>query len=106
MRTVPAVPAVPAPGGAKFSYVAAAFLLFVTSLIAYGPDSRVCLYVMAGWTLALIAYVVRRFVPPETITSIIENVRGATADPPAAPSPVAVFAGPTGATISVPRSSA
>jgi AAT family amino acid transporter len=44
----------PAPGGAKFSYVAIAFLLFVTGLIAYDPDSRVCLYVMAGWTFALI----------------------------------------------------
>ncbi|MFJ9627568.1 amino acid permease [Streptomyces sp. NPDC101175] len=43
----------PAPGGTKFSYVAIAFLLFVTGLIAYDPDSRVCLYVMAGWTLAL-----------------------------------------------------
>jgi AAT family amino acid transporter len=43
----------PAPGGAKFSYVAIAFLLFVTGLIAYDPDSRVCLYVMVGWTLAL-----------------------------------------------------
>lgn len=43
----------PAPGGAKFSYVAIAFLLFVTGLIAYDPDSRVCLYVMAGWTIAL-----------------------------------------------------
>ncbi|MGP4045479.1 amino acid permease [Streptomyces sp. 2A115] len=43
----------PAPGGAKLSWVAVVFLLFVTGLIAYDPDSRVCLYVMAGWAAAL-----------------------------------------------------
>ncbi|MET8947776.1 amino acid permease [Streptomyces sp. NPDC004542] len=43
----------PAPGGAVCSYVAIAFLLFVTGLIAYDADSRVCLYVMAGWAAAL-----------------------------------------------------
>ncbi|MCT9082443.1 amino acid permease [Streptomyces fulvoviolaceus] len=43
----------PAPGGAKGSYVAIAFLLFVTCLIAYDADSRVCLYVMAGWAAVL-----------------------------------------------------
>ncbi|MDQ0813186.1 AAT family amino acid transporter [Streptomyces sp. B3I7] len=43
----------PAPGGAVFSYVAIAFLLFVTGLIAYDKDSRICLYVMAVWAVAL-----------------------------------------------------
>ena len=43
----------PAPGGAVCSYIAIAFLLFVTGLIAYDADSRVCLYVMAGWAVAL-----------------------------------------------------
>jgi AAT family amino acid transporter len=33
--------------------VAIAFLLFVTGLIAYDADSRICLYVMAGWAVAL-----------------------------------------------------
>ncbi|KKD07171.1 amino acid permease [Streptomyces sp. WM6386] len=43
----------PAPGGSKGSYVAIVFLLFVTGLIAYDSESRVCLYVMAGWAAAL-----------------------------------------------------
>ncbi|MFF1295160.1 MULTISPECIES: amino acid permease [unclassified Streptomyces] len=43
----------PAPGGSKGSYVAIVFLLFVTGLIAYDSESRVCLYVMAGWAVAL-----------------------------------------------------
>jgi AAT family amino acid transporter len=43
----------PAPGGAVCSYIAIAFLLFVTALIAYDADARVCLYVMAGWAVAL-----------------------------------------------------
>lgn len=43
----------PAPGGAKCSWIAVVFLLFVTGLIAYDADSRVCLYVMAGWAAAL-----------------------------------------------------
>ncbi|HET9381810.1 MAG TPA: amino acid permease [Streptomyces sp.] len=43
----------PAPGGAKLSWVAIVFLLFVTGLIAFDADARVCLYVMAGWALAL-----------------------------------------------------
>ncbi|MET8827439.1 amino acid permease [Streptomyces sp. NPDC004610] len=43
----------PAPGGAVCSWIAIAFLLFVTCLIAYDADARVCLYVMAGWTAAL-----------------------------------------------------
>ncbi|GAA3303332.1 hypothetical protein GCM10020295_51680 [Streptomyces cinereospinus] len=43
----------PAPGGATCSYVAIAFLLFVTGIIAYDADARVCLYVMAVWAAAL-----------------------------------------------------
>ncbi len=43
----------PAPGGSVCSWIAIAFLLFVTCLIAYDADSRVCLYVMAGWAAAL-----------------------------------------------------
>jgi AAT family amino acid transporter len=43
----------PAPGGVVCSYIAMAFLLFVTGLIAYDADSRVCLYVMAVWALGL-----------------------------------------------------
>ena len=43
----------PAPGGAVCSWFAIVFLLFVTCLIAYDADSRVCLYVMAGWAAAL-----------------------------------------------------
>jgi AAT family amino acid transporter len=43
----------PAPGGSAFSWVAIVFLLFVTGLIAYDADSRVCLYVMAGWAAVL-----------------------------------------------------
>ncbi|MDF3144804.1 MULTISPECIES: amino acid permease [unclassified Streptomyces] len=43
----------PAPGGSLCSWIAIVFLLFVTGLIAYDADSRVCLYVMAGWAVAL-----------------------------------------------------
>lgn len=43
----------PAPGGSVGSWIAIVFLLFVTCLIAYDADSRVCLYVMAGWAVAL-----------------------------------------------------
>jgi len=43
----------PAPGGAVCSWIAIVFLLFVTCLIAYDADSRICLYVMAGWAAAL-----------------------------------------------------
>ncbi|MER6076422.1 amino acid permease [Streptomyces sp. NPDC001817] len=43
----------PAPGGTKCSWIAIGFLLFVTALIAYDADSRICLYVMAGWATAL-----------------------------------------------------
>ncbi|MFE5600077.1 amino acid permease [Streptomyces coelicoflavus] len=44
----------PAPGGSVCSYIAIAFLLFVTCLIAYDADARVCLYVMGGWFIALL----------------------------------------------------
>jgi hypothetical protein len=37
------------------------------------------------WTLALIAYAVKRFVPPETMESLLGKVQGS----PAAPAPVA-----------------
>ncbi|MEW2321970.1 amino acid permease [Streptomyces griseoincarnatus] len=43
----------PAPGGALFSWVALAFLLGVTVMIAADADARVCLYVAAGWAVAL-----------------------------------------------------
>ncbi|WP_128428792.1 amino acid permease [Streptomyces cyaneus] len=43
----------PAPGGSVCSWIAIVFLLFVTGLIAYDSDARVCLYVMAGWAAAL-----------------------------------------------------
>jgi amino acid transporter, AAT family len=43
----------PAPGGSVCSYIAIVFLLFVTGMIAYDADSRICLYVMAGWAIAL-----------------------------------------------------
>ncbi|MGV9988806.1 amino acid permease [Streptomyces olivaceus] len=43
----------PAPGGSVCSYIAIAFLLFVTCLVAYDSEARVCLYVMAGWAAAL-----------------------------------------------------
>ncbi|WP_181808002.1 amino acid permease [Streptomyces shenzhenensis] len=45
--------AFPAPGGVKCTWIAIAFLLFVTCLIAYDGDSRVCLYVMTCWAAAL-----------------------------------------------------
>src|SRR5690606_20460876 len=43
----------PAPGGALFSWVALAFLIGVTVMIAADADARVCLYVAAGWAVAL-----------------------------------------------------
>ncbi|MFF7865942.1 amino acid permease [Streptomyces qaidamensis] len=43
----------PAPGGALFSWVALLFLIGVTCMIAYDKDARVCLYVAAGWAVAL-----------------------------------------------------
>ncbi|MFD8806807.1 amino acid permease [Streptomyces sp. NPDC059597] len=57
----------PAPGGAVCSYIAIAFLLFVTGLIAYDADSRVCLYVMAVWAVALgIGWFVMKSRTPQT----------------------------------------
>jgi amino acid transporter, AAT family len=58
----------PAPGGSAFSWVAVVFLLFVTGEIAYDPDSRVCLYVMAGWAAALgVGWAVLRARRPEAV---------------------------------------
>ncbi|MFG3123456.1 amino acid permease [Streptomyces sp. NPDC017615] len=57
----------PAPGGSVCSYIAIAFLLFVTGLIAYDADSRICLYVMAVWAAALgIGWLVVKSRTPET----------------------------------------
>ncbi|MGQ4515702.1 amino acid permease [Streptomyces sp. DW26H14] len=47
--------AFPAPGGTVFSWVALAFLAFVTCLIAYDSETRICLYVGALWAAGLIA---------------------------------------------------
>jgi amino acid transporter, AAT family len=56
----------PAPGGSAFSWVAVVFLLFVTGEIAYDADSRICLYVMAGWAAALaVGWAVLRARRPE-----------------------------------------
>lgn len=46
--------AFPAPGGAVLSWVALAFLAFVTCLIAYDHEARVCLYVGALWAVGLL----------------------------------------------------
>ena len=35
------------------------------------------------WTLGLLAVLVKRFVPPEALRSIIDQVRGSVAEPPA-----------------------
>ncbi|MEU0655522.1 amino acid permease [Streptomyces albogriseolus] len=43
----------PAPGGALFSWVALIFLIGVTGMIAADAEARVCLYVAAGWAVAL-----------------------------------------------------
>ncbi|WP_455353503.1 amino acid permease [Streptomyces sp. SYSU K217416] len=43
----------PAPGGAKFSWVALVFLVFVTGMIAYDKDARVSLIVAAVWAVGL-----------------------------------------------------
>ncbi|WP_018549664.1 amino acid permease [Streptomyces sp. LaPpAH-108] len=57
----------PAPGGSVCSYIAIAFLLFVTGLIAYDADSRICLYVMAVWAVALgIGWFVMKSRTPQT----------------------------------------
>ncbi|MFI0780562.1 amino acid permease [Streptomyces sp. NPDC021212] len=46
--------AFPAPGGAVFSWVALVFLIGVTALIAYDPETRICLYVGAGWAVIMV----------------------------------------------------
>ncbi|MBM9624525.1 amino acid permease [Streptomyces zhihengii] len=43
----------PAPGGTICSWIAVAFLLMVTLLIALDDDSRISLYVGAGWAVCL-----------------------------------------------------
>ncbi|MFE3762356.1 amino acid permease [Streptomyces sp. NPDC059104] len=43
----------PAPGGTVCSWIAIAFLLFVTVLIAIDPDGRITLYVGAAWAICL-----------------------------------------------------
>ncbi|MDN5381077.1 MULTISPECIES: amino acid permease [Streptomyces] len=43
----------PAPGGSVCSWIALAFLLLVTGMIAVDAEVRVCLYVMAVWAVAL-----------------------------------------------------
>jgi AAT family amino acid transporter len=61
--------AFPAPGGAVCSYIAIAFLLFVTVLIACDADSRICLYMMAGWALVLgVGWLVLKNRNPEITT--------------------------------------
>lgn len=44
----------PAPGGSALSWVALAFLSFVTCLIAYDSDARISLYVGAVWAVFLV----------------------------------------------------
>lgn len=44
----------PAPGGAVGSWIAIAFLLFVTGLIAKDSESRISLIVLLGWAVALV----------------------------------------------------
>ena len=43
----------PAPGGTVCSWIAVGFLLLVTAMIAIDPDSRISLYVGAGWAICL-----------------------------------------------------
>lgn len=43
----------PAPGGSLCSWIAIAFLLLVTGMIAVDAETRICLYVMAVWAVAL-----------------------------------------------------
>lgn len=43
----------PAPGGSLCSWIAIAFLLLVTGMIAVDAEARICLYVMAVWAVAL-----------------------------------------------------
>ncbi|WP_330458089.1 amino acid permease [Streptomyces sp. NBC_00820] len=56
----------PAPGGSVCSYIAIAFLLFVTGLIAYDSESRISLYVMGVWAAVLgIGWLVLKSRTPE-----------------------------------------
>ena len=50
------------------------------------------------WTLGLLAIVVKRFVPPETLRSIIDQVQGSATETPA-PVPLA---GSNGAEVHTP----
>ena len=79
----------PAPGGSVCSWVAIVFLLFVTCLIAYDADSRVCLYVMAGWAVALgIGWAVLKCRNPEiTDRREPEFEKAADEDPASGPGP-------------------
>ncbi|MFD5065102.1 amino acid permease [Streptomyces sp. NPDC058394] len=64
----------PAPGGSVCSYIAIAFLLFVTCLIAYDADARVCLYVMAGWAAVLgIGWAVLKSRGPQVVEGTVER---------------------------------
>jgi AAT family amino acid transporter len=56
----------PAPGGSVCSWIAIVFLLMVTVMIALDSDARICLYVMAGWAVALgIGWLVLKSRSPE-----------------------------------------
>jgi AAT family amino acid transporter len=56
----------PAPGGSVCSWIAIAFLLMVTVMIALDSNARICLYVMAGWAVALgIGWLVLKSRSPE-----------------------------------------
>ncbi|MGW0608237.1 amino acid permease [Streptomyces sp. NPDC002640] len=56
----------PAPGGSVCSWIAIAFLLMVTVMIALDSNARICLYVMAGWAVALgIGWLVLKTRSPE-----------------------------------------
>jgi hypothetical protein len=52
------------------------------------------------WTTALLAFVVKRFVPPESIRAFVDTVRGAAADP--APSMLSPSASANGAEVHTP----
>jgi hypothetical protein len=54
------------------------------------------------WTLAVIAFVVRRFVPPEAIRSIIERVQRSIAEPPTPPTDPAFAPTRNGAELHTP----
>ncbi|GAQ58176.1 amino acid permease [Streptomyces acidiscabies] len=65
----------PAPGGSVCSWIAIVFLLFVTGIIAYDADARICLYVMAGWVTALgIGWAVLKKASPEVTERAYDKV--------------------------------